>query len=208
MDGRTTIKQDGMLMTVIRFILPQKEKRLKKLLLFYYEVCPKFNENGQLREEVILMTNAIQNDLKHPNEFIRGSTLRFLTKLPEAELLEPLVPAARACLEHRHSFVRKNAVFAIMQIYKQHEHLIPDAPEVIQTFLAAESDSTCKRNAFTMLIQTAPERAYEYFVQHVYDSVAGQDELMQLAVIELVRKEGVRSEGPVRVGFSQYIYIL
>ena len=113
--------------------------------------------------------------------------------------LTTVVSAHRVMQEHRHSFVRKNAVFAILRIYQLHEHLIPDAPELIHTFLAAESDATCKRNAFVMLIQTAPERAYEYFVQNVYDQVAGADELMQLAVIELVRKEGVKAEGAVRV---------
>lgn len=38
------------------------------------------------------------NDLQHPNEYIRGSTLRFLCKIKEAEILEPLVPSVRACL--------------------------------------------------------------------------------------------------------------
>ena len=57
-------------------------------------------------------------DLQHPNEFIRGSTLRFLCKLREPELLEPLMPAIRACLEHRHAYVRRNAVLAIFTIYK------------------------------------------------------------------------------------------
>lgn len=57
-------------------------------------------------------------DLQHPNEFIRGSTLRFLCKLKEPELLEPLMPAIRACLEHRHSYVRRNAVLAIYTIYR------------------------------------------------------------------------------------------
>lgn len=57
-------------------------------------------------------------DLQHPNEFIRGSTLRFLCKLKEPELLEPLMPAIRACLEHRHSYVRRNAVLAIFTIYR------------------------------------------------------------------------------------------
>lgn len=57
-------------------------------------------------------------DLQHPNEFIRGSTLRFLCKLKESELLEPLMPAIRACLEHRHSYVRRNAVLAIYTIYR------------------------------------------------------------------------------------------
>lgn len=61
---------------------------------------------------------VITQDLQHPNEFIRGSTLRFLCKLKESELLEPLMPAIRACLEHRHSYVRRNAVLAIYTIYR------------------------------------------------------------------------------------------
>lgn len=101
-----------------------------------------------------------------------------------------------------------------MQMYKQHEHLIPDAPELIQTFLIAESDSTCKRNAFTMLVQTAPVRAYDYFLHNLYETVATQDELMQLAIIELVRKEGIKSEGQTKVSFfpqrslSRVIYVV
>jgi len=39
--------------------------------------------------------------------------------------------------EHRHSYVRKNAVLAILAIYPSFESLIPDAPELIQVFLAA-----------------------------------------------------------------------
>ena len=38
--------------------------------------------------------------------------------LKEAELLEPLMPAIRNCLEHRHSYVRRNAVMAIYTIYR------------------------------------------------------------------------------------------
>ena len=41
--------------------------------------------------------------------------------------------------DHRHAFVRKNAVFTVYSIYKLHEHLIPDAPELLLTFLAAVS---------------------------------------------------------------------
>ena len=42
-----------------------------------------------------------------------------------------------AAQEHRHSYVRKNAVLAILAIYPSFESLIPDAPELIQVFLAA-----------------------------------------------------------------------
>ena len=61
---------------------------------------------------------SVSQDLQHPNEFIRGSTLRFLCKLKEPELVEPLMPSIRQCLEHRHSYVRRNSVLAIYTIYR------------------------------------------------------------------------------------------
>jgi hypothetical protein len=133
-------------------------------------------------------SNAIRNDLQHPNEYIRGSTLRFLQKIREPELLEPLVPTILSCLEHRHSFVRKNAVFCIYMIYQRHPNMFSDAPELMETFLAAEQDATCKRNAFVLLCHAAPDKAVEYLKQQ-WEGITSMDELMQLAVIELIRKE-------------------
>lgn len=48
----------------------------------------------------------MRSDLQHPNEYIRGSTLRFLVKIHETEILESLIPAITANLEHRHAYVR------------------------------------------------------------------------------------------------------
>ncbi|KAM3581281.1 coatomer subunit beta [Umbelopsis sp. WA50703] len=179
---------EKLLMHVIRFVLPSKNKQLKKLLHFYWEICPKTNPDGKLKQEFILVCDTIRKDLQHPNEYIRGATLRFLCKIREPEVLEPLLPSCRACLEHRHSYVRKNAVFAIYSIYKHFEYLIPDGPELIHNFLASEGDMTCKRNAFIMLCHTAQDRAVEY-LNDVFPQVANFDELLQLAVIELIRKD-------------------
>ena len=186
----------SLLMPIIQYVLPSKNKQLKKMLHFYWEVCPKLDADGKLKQEMILMCNAIRNDLQHPNEYLRGSTLRFLQKVKEAEILEPLIPTVRQCLEHRHSYVRKNAVMAVWTIYQRHEYLISDAPELIQAFLAAEADATCKRNALLMLVHTAPERAIEY-VEENAAQIPLMDELMQMAVIELVRKDA-RSDSPRR----------
>jgi coatomer subunit beta len=113
-----------LLMFVIRFVLPSKNKTLKKLLLLYYEMAQKKNPDGKLKQEFILiwcaahgtararaltlpahtftraptLSNAIRNDLQHPNEYVRGSTLRTLCKIREPEILEPLVPSIRANL--------------------------------------------------------------------------------------------------------------
>lgn len=48
-----------------------------------------------------VFSNALRNDLQHPNEYIRGATLRFLCKIREAEVLEPLIASVRACLVKR-----------------------------------------------------------------------------------------------------------
>ncbi|KAI0734370.1 coatomer protein [Fomitopsis betulina] len=181
--------QPQLLMPVIQYVMPSRNKQLKKLLHFYWEICPKYDDSGKLKQEMILVVNAIRNDLQHPNEYIRGATLRFLQKITkDVELLEPLVPLCRACLEHRHSYVRKNAVFAVYSIYRQHEHLIPDAPELIQTFLAAESDATCKRNAFVFLANCAMPKAVEYILQ-VFDQIPNMDELLQMSIIEVIRQD-------------------
>ena len=107
---------------------------------------------------------------QHPNEYIRGATLRFLQKISkDAELLEPLIPTCRSCLKHRHSYMRKNAVFAVYTIYRQYKHLIPDGPELVQTFLAVQTDAACKRNAFVFFANCAMPKAVEY-VLSVHDS--------------------------------------
>jgi len=176
-----------LLMFVIRFVVPSKNKTLKKLLLIYWEIAQKKNPDGKLKQEFILVCNALRNDLQHPNEFIRGSTLRFLCKLKEAEILEPLVPSIRSCLEHRHSYVRRNAVLAIYMIYKQYEYLIPDAPELISNFMNGESDMSCKRNAFIMLYNCDQNRAVDYLSNFI-QQVPNFGDNLQLVVVELIRK--------------------
>ena len=135
-------------------------------------------------------SNGIRGDLLCPNEYIRGNTLRFLCKLREPELIEPLLGSARMCLEHRHAYVRKNAVLAISSIYQHSESLIPDAPELIGTFLESESDPTCKRNAFTALSSISHDKALEY-LSGAFDAIPNADELLQLVELEFIRKDAV-----------------
>ena len=44
-----------LLMHIIRFVMPSKSKHLKKLLYFYYEICPKLDASGKLKQEMILV---------------------------------------------------------------------------------------------------------------------------------------------------------
>ncbi|KAI0834381.1 Coatomer, beta subunit [Hypoxylon sp. FL0890] len=181
-----------LLMHIIRFVMPSRYKPLKKLLYFYYEICPKHDASGKLKQEMILVCNGIRNDLQHPNEYIRGNTLRFLCKLREPELIEPLLSSARACLEHRHAYVRKNAVFAISSIFQHSPALIPDASDLIATFLEGESDATCKRNAFAALASIDHDKALAY-LSSVFEGIPNAEELLQLVELEFIRKDAIHN---------------
>lgn len=180
----------NLLMDVIRFVLPSKDKQLKKLLYRYWEMVPKLGPDGKLRHEMILVCNAVRNDLQHPNEYVRGGTLRFLAKIKEPELLEPLMPTIRACLDHRHAYVRKNAVLTILAIAQNptSSHLLPDATELLVEFLANENDSTCARNAFVAISRLDRDAAYAYFHEN-YTQFTSLDEQVQLAFIAWMRQD-------------------
>jgi coatomer subunit beta len=193
----------GMLMMVIRYILPHEDTHLRKMGLLFLEVCDKHGPDGKLLPEMILVCNMVRNELVHANEYTRGCALRFVCKIHDAEILEPLVPAIRQNLEHRHSFVRRNAVLAIHTIFETFEFLIPDAPELIEQFLSDETDLAAQRNAFVMLCSVDQDRAVHYLQQNLLN-VGTWGETLQLSALELVRR--VCRTNPVQKG--SYIKVI
>ncbi|KAA3489833.1 coatomer subunit beta-1 [Gossypium australe] len=175
--------------TIVRYVLPSEDHTVQKLLLLYLEIIEKTDTKGRVLPEMILICQNLRNNLQHPNEYIRGVTLRFLCRLNETEIIEPLIPSVLQNLEHRHPFIRRNAILAVMSIYKlpQGEQLLVDAPEMIEKVLSTEQDASAKRNAFLMLFTCAQDRAVNYLLTHV-DRVSEWGELLQMVVLELIRK--------------------
>lgn len=97
------------------------------------------------------------------------------------------MPAITGCLEHRHSYVRRNAVLAIFTIYRNFEFLIPDAPELIAKYLEGEQDMSCRRNAFLMLLHADQNRALAYLAACL-DQVPSFGDILQLVIVELIYK--------------------
>ncbi|CAI5702853.1 unnamed protein product [Peronospora effusa] len=193
-------KLPKVLMHIIRFCSTQSDHTLKKLLMIYWEIAPKYEQSTtsissempktppKLLPEMILVCNALLNDLNHPNEYIRGCMLRFLCKIKEKDILEPLKDAVKSNLEHRHSYVRKNAVMTVYTMYKSFgDVLIPDAPELIERFILNESDTGARRNAFLMLNDCAQDRAVT-FLMNAMDQVAKFGDGFSLVILEMTRK--------------------
>ncbi|KAI3775770.1 hypothetical protein L1987_45523 [Smallanthus sonchifolius] len=175
--------------TIVRYVLPSEDHTVQKLLLLYLEIIAKTDSKGKVLPEMILICQNLRNNLQHPNEYIRGVTLRFLRRICETEIIEPLIPSILANLEHRNPFVRRNAILAVNAIYKlpQGEHLLVDAPEMIEKVLSNESDQSAMRNAFLMLYTCAQDHAVNYLLTHV-DKVSEWGEPLQMVVLDLIRK--------------------
>jgi coatomer subunit beta len=134
-----------------------------------------------------IRSNALRNNLLHPNEYIRGSTLRFLCKLREPEIVEPLVPAVKQCLVHRHPYVRRNAVLTAYSVVRQFPDLYPDATDDLQKLIDEETDSGTRRNAFVTLFATAQDAALAYLARNL-DKVLNFGDGFALILLELIRK--------------------
>lgn len=72
-----------MVMLIINTLVPLQSDthNLKKLLLYYWEIIEKVNNEGNLIDEMILACNTIRKDLLHPNEWVRGRTLRLVSRI-------------------------------------------------------------------------------------------------------------------------------
>jgi len=178
-----------LLMTIIRFVVTCNDHRVKKLLTIYWEIVDKCKEGtNDLKEEMILVCNALRNDLMHANEYVCGSTLRLLCKMKYYRLLEPLKEAVLRNLGHRHSYVRRNAVMCVFSLVKNFGvEVLPEAPEDIEQLLLVEGDLSTKRNAFLMLLNCDQDRAVKY-VLSLQDQISSMGDIFQLSVLELVRK--------------------
>ncbi|KAK7198832.1 coatomer beta subunit [Novymonas esmeraldas] len=181
--------QNHLIMSVIRYITPIDDHLIKKLVLYFWEVVDKRDADGNLLSVIILICSFLRNDLLHPNEYVRGLTLRFLCKVNEVELIEPLVSAVVQNLSHKVAYVRRHAVLAAHSIFKKFPKLLPDAPELVEAAIRNESDVSTCRNGLDFLAAFAPERAASYLSafrdSHTLSTVDGP---FLMSVVEFCRQ--------------------
>lgn len=106
-----------LIMPVLTNLQQLQDHEIKKILFLYWEVIEKTNVDGTLKEELILACNAIRKDLLSPNEFVRGRTLRLVSKITLKSILENLMEGVAQNLNHRHFYVRRNAVMCLYNIF-------------------------------------------------------------------------------------------
>lgn len=184
-----------MIMTVVQHAMRVDSKEMKKLLIIYWETIEKTNPDGTIKDEMVMLCNALRNDLLSPNEFVRARTLRLVSKMRYREMMDTLLQPALECLTHRHPYVRRNAVMCVYSIYLAFgEDILPDAVERIDNLLSSETDLSTRRNALLFLFEASPTIAMRYLNSVLLDeddsnSVYGTSiDILQLVVLDELKK--------------------
>lgn len=182
-----------LIMPVLTNLQQLDDHDIKKILFLYWEIIEKTNYDGTLKEELILACNALRKDLLSPNEFIRGRTLRLVSKITLKSILENLMEAVSQNLGHRHFYVRRNAIMCIYNIFLTTGlELVEDFIDEIQKLCLTENDLSTKRNAFVVLFHLDQEKALEYLkglmAQSEDDPIYEMGDIFQLSILEMLRK--------------------
>ena len=176
------------IMTVINHIIPYQSKSvmLKKLVLIYWEIIQKRKHNGVVLDEFLLVCNNLRNDLNHANEFVVGATLKLIGRIAINEIIDSLiVPIYENALKHIESFVRRNAVECLYELFCRFgEEVITDCDQKMIELLSRESDMNTKRNAIVLLFKVNPEAAADYVFDALQaDGIGSFNDIIQLVIV-------------------------
>ncbi|KAH0484983.1 MAG: hypothetical protein KVP17_000993, partial [Porospora cf. gigantea B] len=164
-----------------------EDHKVKKLLQLFWEIVDKTHANGELKEEMLLVCNALRNDLMSPNEYVRGKTLRTLRRMPYLSIIQPLLEPIVENLSHHHAYVRRNAVMCVLFVVQTFGHdVLPTASQEIVQLLGMEADVTTRRNAFLTLVMTDVPKAIEYVLE-IQSDIGQLGDLNQLVLLDLIR---------------------
>jgi coatomer subunit beta len=183
---------------------------IKKLLFLYWEIVEKTNVNGTVKDEITLAVNALRKDLESPNEFIRGRTLRLVSKIHVQPIVEDLVDCVITNLNHRNSYVRRNAIMCLYAIFTNFGlEIVENSIDDIEKIMIQETDLSTKRNSFLLLFNIAQDKALSYLegLMNADDPVAEMGDIFQLMVIEMLRKL-IKSDSSMKSSLLPIIFMM
>ena len=180
-----------LMINVIHHLTIVDDINIKKLLFLFWEVIDKHKPDGSMKDEIILLCNGIRKDLDSPNEYIRGRTLRLLTKLPYKEILENVKAAVFENIKHTHAYVRSNAIMCILSFIDNFGvDIVPDSlPDDLKDIILKDNDTATRRNAYVLYSRISPMESLS-LTQEIMENneISELGDLFALCIVENLRK--------------------
>ena len=182
---------EDLMINVIHHLTIVDDIKIKKMLFLFWEVIDKHKPDGKMKDEIILLCNGIRKDLDSPNEYIRGRTLRLLTKLPYKEILENVKAAVFDNIKHVHPYVRSNAIMCVLSFIDNFGvDIVPDSlPDDLKEIILKDTDTATRRNAYVLYSRISPMESLS-LTQEIMENneISELGDLFALCIVENLRK--------------------
>ena len=182
---------EDLMINVIHHLTIVDDIKIKKMLFLFWEVIDKHKPDGTMKDEIILLCNGIRKDLDSPNEYIRGRTLRLLTKLPYKEILENVKAAVFDNIKHVHPYVRSNAIMCVLSFIDNFGvDIVPDSlPDDLKEIILKDTDTATRRNAYVLYSRISPMESLS-LTQEIMENneISELGDLFALCIVENLRK--------------------
>lgn len=66
---------------------------------------------------MFLACNSLRSDLLSHNEYVRGRTLRLVSRIMHRGVIEPLASAITANINHKSAYVRRNTIVCLYNVF-------------------------------------------------------------------------------------------
>eukprot|EP00917_Polyrhabdina_sp_WS-2016_P014247 GHVP01031229.1.p1 GENE.GHVP01031229.1~~GHVP01031229.1.p1 ORF type:complete len:821 (+),score=141.70 GHVP01031229.1:682-3144(+) len=178
---------DTFLMDIMQFVFPgQEDKLLKRMCYVFFTICSRTDRDGKVKEEVLLICNALRKDLTSPNEYIRAACLNFIATADEKELIGPLASSVFESLSYKNSHVRSAAARALGILYLKDRLLFNTAPICLKTQLYDEKSMVCIRSMLTSLFNICKKTCIEYIISRE-NMIMEYDSKTKVLIASLIR---------------------
>ncbi|KAF9763569.1 Coatomer subunit beta [Nosema granulosis] len=141
--------------TVIKDVLSVQQNNELRRLFYYFLEMSSISTN-----ELLLLSNQIRKDLEHPNEFMRGVALRYVSKLTTIEILLNFHKPILENFTHKIAYVRRHAYYSLGRVSKRLGIFEDTADHLVQA-LQRDTDPACLCQAFVSLYELDKEKSMQ-----------------------------------------------
>eukprot|EP01055_Gregarina_sp_Pseudo9_P001687 Gregarina_sp_Pseudo_9__1686@NODE_213_length_3590_cov_8_227260_g198_i0_p1_GENE_NODE_213_length_3590_cov_8_227260_g198_i0NODE_213_length_3590_cov_8_227260_g198_i0_p1_ORF_typecomplete_len1075_score253_56Adaptin_N/PF01602_20/2_2e64Coatomer_b_Cpla/PF14806_6/5_4e42Coatamer_beta_C/PF07718_12/3_3e31HEAT_2/PF13646_6/1_1e04HEAT_2/PF13646_6/0_00023HEAT_2/PF13646_6/1_1HEAT_2/PF13646_6/4_1e02DUF5578/PF17741_1/2_6e02DUF5578/PF17741_1/13DUF5578/PF17741_1/0_03DUF5578/PF17741_1/3_2e03Cnd1/PF12717_7/0_016Cnd1/PF1 len=179
---------DKLFVEVIRFVTPSKNHQVKRLTQLYWELLPMQDKQGNPRQEMLLVSQFLRNDLTHANEYIRAQMLRTVAKMCNTSMIKTIDQCIVDNLQHTFPYTRRCAATCIQALAEKFgPNILPQAIPDLENMALTEFDVAAQRAALQALIVVDPVRVAKLFLLRS-DNATHLGDVGQLALVEAIKK--------------------
>ncbi|OAG31095.1 coatomer, subunit beta [Nematocida displodere] len=159
------VNHQDLLLTLTMFIPKAKDKRLIALFYLFMEGVSIEDEQGNLKDEILMVCNMIRSHLNHPNEHVRTKAIRLVSRFRNPSIFDALKTPLAENIGHTNHFVRLAAYLALRALMGRRETAVvfEDVFSGMKEGIVSERDPICLAEGYKIIEEIDKDAALSIY---------------------------------------------